>query len=144
MDNFASEPAGLLRVTCCLFWTWVLPDSVLKELHATVSYAPSLVAAARAAAAPLGPSYSAAHVRRGDKVHVDKAYTALFGQMEPSYFLRLFADEGFPAGGNVFIATDEGDGRWFDPMRAKYNLSFAADLDQGPLLDALSAFPQPL
>jgi len=45
-----------------------------------IRYHPTLVNAAREAAAPLGPSYAAMHVRRGDKAVVDKAYVhAIFG-----------------------------------------------------------------
>ena len=66
--DYASEQAGLLRITCCLFWTWRLPDHVASQIHAHLNYAPALTAAATAAALPLGPSYSAVHVRRGDKV----------------------------------------------------------------------------
>uniref|UniRef100_A0A7S3AEM6 Uncharacterized protein n=1 Tax=Haptolina ericina TaxID=156174 RepID=A0A7S3AEM6_9EUKA len=52
--------------------------------------------------------------------------------------------EGVAPGETVFIATDEQDRAWFAPIAAVYNVSFAADLEQGPLLDALLAFPQPL
>ena len=69
----------MLRVSCCLFWTWALPDAEATLIHQHLRVAPALEAAARAAAAPLGPSYGAIHVRRGDKVHVDRAYMTMFG-----------------------------------------------------------------
>ena len=53
-------------------------------MHADASlirYHPTLVNAAREAAAPLGPSYAAMHVRRGDKAVVDKAYAIFGGKM---------------------------------------------------------------
>ena len=46
-----------------------------------IRYHPTLVRAARDAAAPLGPSYAAMHVRRGDKAVVDKAYAIFGGKM---------------------------------------------------------------
>ena len=46
-----------------------------------IRYHPTLVRAAREAAAPLGPSYAAMHVRRGDKAVVDKAYAIFGGKM---------------------------------------------------------------
>jgi hypothetical protein len=48
-----------------------------------IRYHPTLVRAAREAAAPLGPSYAAMHVRRGDKAVVDKAYAIFGGKMTP-------------------------------------------------------------
>lgn len=85
IDTHASDPARMLRVTCCLFWTWALPDEVLRKIHEQLAYAPALVSAARAAAATLGASYGAMHVRRGDKLKVDRAYSDLFARMEPRW-----------------------------------------------------------
>lgn len=126
------EPAGVLKVTCCLFWTWSLPEDVALELHAAFAYHPMLVAAARAAAAPLGGAFAAMHVRRGDKARVDKAYSALFGaKMGAEYFARLSDDEGLPRAGVVFVATDELDRSWFEPLRASgRDLRFVDDLEQ--------------
>eukprot|EP00966_Prymnesium_polylepis_P022280 512672-Prymnesium_polylepis.1 len=64
--------------------------------------------------------------------------------MAPGYFLQLMRLEDFAAGGPVYVATDEPAREWFAPLDAAYNLSFAAQLAQPPLLDALSTFPQPL
>lgn len=146
-----SEGAAVLRVSCCLMWSWLLPDEVARELYAAVVYHPSLVSAAAAAAAPLGASFGALHVRRGDKTHVDAAYRDVFGKMSPGYFLKLMADEpafgagALPPGSPLFVATDELDRSWFAPLAAAgHRLHFVDDLDQAALLTALSAFPQPL
>lgn len=139
--------AGLVTVTCCLFWTWSLPADTALEAYAAFRYHPTLTAAARAAAAPLGGQYAAMHVRRGDKAVVDKAYSAVFGQrMGPSYFRQLARREGIPDGATLFVATDELDRTWFDPLIAagQYTVRFVDDLDQRPLLEALTAFPQSL
>ena len=129
-------------------WCWRLPDDIARELYASVAYHPALVGAAAAAAAPLGPrGYAALHIRRGDKVHVDAAYTEVFGRMTPDYYASLMkAEGGFDDPATpVYVATDELDRGWFAPLAAAgHNLSFARDLDQGALWRALSAFPQPL
>ena len=140
--------ARLLTVTCCLFWTWALLAEIALEVYGAFAYHPFLVNAATAAAAPLGDSYAAMHVRRGDKATVDVAYRAVFGsQMSTSYFraLALHGDT-IADGSRVFVATDELDRSWFGPLRdaGSYTLSFVDDLHQPPLLAALSAFPQPL
>ena len=107
VSDFGAEEASVLRVTCCLFWTWTLPDATARLIHRYLRYSPALEAAARAAAAPLGGDFAALHVRRGDKVHVDRAYTRMFSSMEPDYFLQLMRLEGFSRGGTVYVATDE-------------------------------------
>ena len=90
-----ADTTGLLRVTCCLFWTWALPEDVALEMYRTVEYHPSLVAAAREAAAPLGLGYASMHVRRGDKASVDRAYSAVFGgKMTPPFFVLLVTEVG--------------------------------------------------
>ena len=139
-----AEGAGVLRVTCCLMWSWLLPDAIARELYAAVAYHPSLLGAAAAAAAPLGTRHSALHVRRGDKVFVDAAYRDTFGRMSAAYFLRLMEDEGLDASAPVYVATDELDRAWFAPLASAFNLSFVEQLDQGALLTALGAFPQAL
>ena len=141
-----------VQVTCCLFWTWTLPPDIAREIYAVLRYHPMLEAAARQAAQPLlgaagGGTYAAMHVRRGDKARVDSAYTAIFGgKMSTSFFARLARDEGFERGATVFVATDELDRSWFRPLAdaSSYTLTFAEDLDQRALLEALSAFPQAL
>lgn len=141
----AGEPARLLRVTCCLFWLWQLPEPVSRELYRVVQYHPALVAAARAAAAPLGQAFGAMHIRRGDKAKVDRAYTAVWAKMDAAYFVRLAEAERMPRGAVVYVATDELDHGWFEALTAAgYALRFVDDLSQGPLLSALSAFPQAL
>ena len=137
---------GLLRVSCCLFWTWLLPQDIAHELYRTVDYHPALRRAARDAAASLTTPFAAMHVRRGDKAKVDPAYTGVFGErMGADYFARLASDQGFPASATVFVATDELDRGWFAPLRdAGYTLRFVDDLAQPPLLAALTAFPQPV
>ena len=140
-----APPASGLSISCCLFWTWALPHSAALEIYGYVRYQPALVAAATAAAASLGPSFGAMHVRRGDKAQVDKAYTSVFGErMSAEYFTRLANREGIPRGSTVFVATDELDRRWFAPLAVAYDLRFVEDLDQSPLTSALSSFPQPL
>lgn len=96
----STSTAGLLSVTCCLFWTWAMGEQSARELYSHVRYHPALVAAAHAATAPLGSDFAAMHVRRGDKASVDRAYAPMFGaeRMSPDYFLRLAADEGFTRG----------------------------------------------
>lgn len=164
----ASGADQAIQVTCCLFWTWTLPTHVARQLYTELRYHPMLEAAAREAARPLvdevltegdgpkgnpvGPSgngsFAAMHVRRGDKARVDSAYTAVFGgKMTQEYFTRLARDEGFASGSTVFVATDELDRSWFRPLGEAptfYQLRFVEDLDQRPLLEALSAFPQGL
>ena len=143
----ARSLAGILRVTCCIFWTWSLPEHVAIELYTAFQYHPNLVRAARDAAAPvLGGAYGAAHVRRGDKVRVDKAYTRIWEKMTPDFFLSLLREEQLaPSAGQLFVATDELDRAWFEPLRAAgYSLVFVDDLEQRPLLRALSAYPQQL
>lgn len=128
-------------------WCWRLPDDIARELYASVAYHPALVGAAAAAAAPLGPrGYAALHIRRGDKVHVDAAYTEVFGRMTPDYYASLMkAEGGFDDPATpVYVATDELDRGWFAPLAARHNLSFVDGLDQGALLAALGAFPQAL
>uniref|UniRef100_A0A7S2JP01 O-fucosyltransferase family protein n=1 Tax=Haptolina brevifila TaxID=156173 RepID=A0A7S2JP01_9EUKA len=78
IEKFADHPAGIIRISCCLFWTWSLPEDIARDLYAHLHYHPALVAAARAAAAPLGARFGAMHVRRGDKAKVDKVYAAMF------------------------------------------------------------------
>uniref|UniRef100_A0A7S3SU28 O-fucosyltransferase family protein n=1 Tax=Emiliania huxleyi TaxID=2903 RepID=A0A7S3SU28_EMIHU len=68
VGRWGASSAPLLAVSCCLFWTWHLPDEVAFELYSHFEYHPALVRAARAAAAPLVDEYAAMHVRRGDKV----------------------------------------------------------------------------
>jgi len=147
VEAYGAERAPVLRVTCCLLWTWLLPDATSREFYGAFRYHPALRAAAAAAAAPLGRPHDAIHVRRGDKVKVDRAYVATFGKYTPAFFLALMADAGFGDAGAapVYVATDELDRGWFAPLAAAgHNLSFARDLDQGALWRALSAFPQPL
>ena len=145
VEAYGSEPAALLRLVCCpsLFWTWRHTDLAEREIYEHFEYHPSLVAAAREAAAPLGSSFGALHVRRGDKL-LDPPSRRLFHKMTPQYYLRLMKDEGFERGGTVFVATDELQRSWFAPLEAAYTLRFVSDLAQAPLLDALSAFPQPM
>ena len=83
-------------------------------------------------------------MRRGDKASVDRSYTHVWSKMQPDYFLTLMAAEGLAADVPVFVATDEVERGWFAPIAARFNLSFAEDLDQPALLTALTAFPQPL
>jgi len=145
--DHAGSDVGLLRVTCCLFWTWPLPEEIALEMYKLIAYHPTLVRAAREAAAPLGPSYAAMHVRRGDKAVVDKAYAAVFGgKMTTEFFGQLAKDEGFVNGATVFVATDELERSWFKPLAqlGGYKLVFVDDLAQPPLVLALSAFPQKL
>jgi hypothetical protein len=146
IDTGAAAKSRVLRVSCCLFWTWSLPSDVALGLYRTVQYHPALVRAARDAAAPLGAeSFAAMHVRQGDKATVDVAYTGIFGaRMTADYFVSLARDEGFASAATIFVATDELDQvDWFDPLRdAGYTLRFVDDLAQRPLLDALSTFPQ--
>lgn len=162
VEQHRGDGAAVLRVSCCLMWSWLLPDDVARELYAAVVYHPSLVSAAAAASAPLGAAFGALHVRRGDKTHVDQAYRDVFGKMTPAYFLRLMADApafafggaaagaaaapgALPAGAPLFVATDELDRGWFAPLAAAgHPLAFVDSLDQAALLTALAAFPQPL
>ena len=62
--------------------------------------------------------------------------------MDTDYFLTLM--ESFDPTLPVFIATDEVQRDWFEPIAARFNISFVEDLAQPPLLLALAAFPQPL
>ena len=154
--DHGKSAAGLLHVSCCLFWTWSLPPSIARELYASFAYHPSLIDAAMEAAKPLGDDYAAMHVRRGDKASVDIAYTSVFGgRMDHDYFLRLARqqssdeeddDSSIADGSTVFVATDELDRSWFAPLAkgGQYALKFVDDLDQAPLVTALSAFPQGL
>ncbi|KAL1530065.1 hypothetical protein AB1Y20_000987 [Prymnesium parvum] len=144
VDDFVKDDAQVLKVTCCLFWTWSIPSEELRRLHQSLRYSFALEAGARAAAESLGPGFAALHVRRGDKLHVDRAYTRMFGSMDQNYFMRLMELEGFERGASVYVATDEPSRDWFAPIREVYNLSFVENLDQKPLLDVLAAFPQPL
>ncbi|EOD22591.1 hypothetical protein EMIHUDRAFT_458113 [Emiliania huxleyi CCMP1516] len=154
VGRWGASSAPLLAVSCCLFWTWRLPDEVAFELYSHFEYHPAL-------AAPLGDEYAAMHVRRGDKVSVDVAYRDSFPRMGPDYFLRPAAHQmrntcpctlrAF-GGATVFVATDELDRAWFAPLREQggsalrrprgFGLRFADDLDRAPLLEALSSFPQ--
>ena len=128
-----------------LFWTWRLSDDAARELLAALEYHPTLVHAATAASAHLGPRASAIHVRRGDKSAVDATYRPIWSKMTPGYFLQLMGAEGINKSAAVYVATDELDRAWFDPIAAAgYRLTFADQLAQPPLLAALQAFPQPL
>ena len=55
-------------------------------------------------------------------------------------------DSSIADGSTVFVATDELDRSWFAPLAkgGQYALKFVDDLDQAPLVTALSAFPQGL
>lgn len=50
VEAYGAERAPVLRVTCCLLWTWLLPDVVSREFYAAFRYHPALRAAAAAAA----------------------------------------------------------------------------------------------
>ena len=146
-NQIAVEGVVGIVVTCCLFWTWRLPDDVARSLYGAFRYHPTLEGAARRAAAALRDgAHAAMHVRRGDKASVDSAYTGIFGgKMSPDFFLRLLREEGITPGELVYVATDELDRSWFEPLRAAgYALRFVDDLPPRPLLEALSAFPQAL
>ena len=103
----------------------------------------------RSLSSPLRTSFESplwTDVRRGDKASVDSAYKGVFGgKMTPEFFLRLARDEGILPDAVVYVATDELDRSYFAPMaEAGLTLRFVDDLDQGPLLDALTAYPQPV
>ena len=37
--DHAGSDVGLLRVTCCLFWTWPLPEEIALEMYKLIAYA---------------------------------------------------------------------------------------------------------
>lgn len=39
--DHAGSDVGLLRVTCCLFWTWPLPEEIALEMYKLIAYAES-------------------------------------------------------------------------------------------------------
>lgn len=67
-----------------------------------------------------GDRFAAVHVRRGDKVKLDKQYPEWL--TEPAHIRKCLKDRGVVDGSVLFIASDEQNPNFWQPLAAHYRL----------------------
>ncbi|EOD21984.1 hypothetical protein EMIHUDRAFT_202478 [Emiliania huxleyi CCMP1516] len=91
------RPSRVLRVSCCLMWGWRMGADAEAALWPALRFRSELLAAARAMAEQrLGPAWNA--------IHAADVAARLRGA-------------GFAPSVPVYVATDERNARWFEPVR---------------------------
>uniref|UniRef100_A0A2P2JR97 Uncharacterized protein MANES_13G060100 n=1 Tax=Rhizophora mucronata TaxID=61149 RepID=A0A2P2JR97_RHIMU len=76
-----------------------------------------------AIASRLNWDYDAVHVERGEKAKNKELWPNLAADTSPNVLLTTLADK-IEDGRNVYIATDEADTSFFDPLKDKYTTHF--------------------
>lgn len=144
LRSLKCEPAQVLVVRCCLMWGWRMSAAAESVVWPHLRFRRQLVAATTALATQtLGDTWNAVHIRRGDKVE-HSWYSKWAGMPAEEVLARMLA-RGFDPALPVYVATDERNASWFQPLEAAgFRLQYADDLDPGLLADELETFPPAL